>query len=320
MTLTVIDLFCGAGGFSKGFIDAGCEVLLGIDSAKGAVKTYVWNLAGVWAILGDVKEIPITLVKTLIADQDVDMIIGSPPCQGFTTVGKRDQNDPRNTLFMEYLRIVDGLRPKMFIMENVPGILSVKTAAGELVTDLIVSESKKIGYDVKFTTLNAANYGVPQIRKRVFFYGCRDGEVDMDEVIPWPTNMDGETIRSKGKKGKDVKVWRENQERKSRMNMKAWLKGEKWPHKPQKQTHYPSWVCGSLLPGDVIGDLRVSFATNPPMDTVTTFPEYPPYTHEVLDEGIHGDLFDLAVELGDISVFNPYLGKYYALERMEASP
>lgn len=298
---------------------AGAEVLLGIDNTPDAIKTYIWNIAGAWAILGDIQDISIELIKALIADQDVDLIVGGSPCQGFTTICKRDPKDPRNSLFMEYLRIVDGMRPKMFLMENVPGILSMKTAGGEKVTDVIVSESAKIGYNVKFTTLNAANYSVPQFRRRVFFYGRRDGEVDLNEVVPWPTHWDPETLRSKGKKGKDAKLWQETEKRRSGMYMKAFLRGEKLPPKPEKRIHYPSWVTGCLLPGDVIGDLRVSFATNPPMDTVITFPEYPLSTHKVLDEGIHHDLFDLIQELGEISVFNPYLGKYYALEKMGAA-
>jgi len=98
--------------------------------------------------------------------------------------GKRDQKDPRNSLFMEYLRFVRVFEPNYFVMENVPGILTMKTASGELVKDILVSEVKKLGYSLKWEKLYAPDYGVPQKRRRVIFLGWKDGVSEPFHPVP----------------------------------------------------------------------------------------------------------------------------------------
>jgi len=177
---TVIDLFCGAGGLSTGFRMAGFDVLLGIDNIPVFCETFEKNDKK--SICRDIREISIDEIKAAIGNKKVDVVAGGPPCQGFSMAGLRDPKDPRNSLFMEFVRIVDGLKPKFFVVENVPGILTMKTAKGEKVADIIVKEFKKIGYTVHPPKkLFAADYGVPQKRKRVFFIGT-----NTDKTINFP--------------------------------------------------------------------------------------------------------------------------------------
>ena len=165
--VNIIDLFAGAGGFSLGFEMAGYKVPLAIEKDEWASETYTFNHPDTQLITGD-----ITQIKDY-PDIEVDGIIGGPPCQGFSNSGKRDRKDPRNSLFMEFVRFVNHYKPKFFVMENVKGILSMKTQTGDNVKDVIISEFNKVGYNTHVYELNAADYGVPQTRTRVFFIGLR---------------------------------------------------------------------------------------------------------------------------------------------------
>ena len=172
---TVVDLFCGAGGLSEGFRMAGYKILLGTDIDKYAISTFKKNNKRAKTISEDIRTVSGEKIKELLADQKVDVVVGGPPCQGFSNAGMRDPNDPRNSLFMEFVRIVGTLRPEWIVMENVPGILTMKTSSGELVKDIILKEFDRIGYKVKTKILLAADYGVPQKRRRVIFLGTRTG-------------------------------------------------------------------------------------------------------------------------------------------------
>lgn len=165
--MNIIDLFAGAGGFSLGFEMAGFDIPLAIEKDEWASETYRYNHPNTKVITED-----ITQIKDF-PDLDVTGIIGGPPCQGFSNSGKRDKKDPRNSLFMEFVRFVNHYQPKFFVMENVKGILSMKTQAGDNVKDVIISEFNKVGYNTHIYELNAADYGVPQTRVRVFFIGLR---------------------------------------------------------------------------------------------------------------------------------------------------
>lgn len=167
---TAIDLFCGCGGLSKGLTDAGIEVLCGIDVWDKAIETYKKNLNH-YAICSDLTKLQPEDVAREIGTRDIDIIAGGPPCQGFSIAGRRDSKDPRNSLFMEYIRFVKYFKPKLILMENVQGILSMKNASGESVKDIIIEEFRKAGYKIEYKTLLAADYEVPQIRKRVIFIG-----------------------------------------------------------------------------------------------------------------------------------------------------
>lgn len=181
---TCIDLFAGAGGFAEGFLKVGVNILLANDIWEPAALTYKENHKDVDFILKDIYELDgKELLKRLKLDEgELDIIIGGPPCQGFSTVGKRNKNDPRNNLFKEYLRIVSKIKPKVFVMENVTGILSMER--GRVLTN-IISSFKDIGYKIDYKVLNAADYGVPQIRERVIFIGTR---LDIDIIFPEPTH------------------------------------------------------------------------------------------------------------------------------------
>jgi len=152
-----LDLFCGAGGFSEGFKKAGYEVLLGIDNIEIFIETFKENHKNTIAVCGNIRKITVENVKRRISNKSIDIIIGGP--------------DPRNSLFVEFIRFVDGLRPKYFVMENVRGLLSMSTANGEPVIEIIRKEFEKIGYKVDCRVLLAADYGVPQKRYRVIFIG-----------------------------------------------------------------------------------------------------------------------------------------------------
>lgn len=171
---TVVDLFCGAGGLSTGFRMAGFDVILGIDSIPVFCETFEKNDHK--SICGDIRDTSVEQIKAAIRNRSVDVVVGGPPCQGFSMAGKRDTKDPRNSLFMEFVRIVAGLKPKFFVMENVLGILTMKTEKGEFVKDIIMKEYNKIGYKVEVKKLHAADYGVPQKRKRVIFIGTKTGK------------------------------------------------------------------------------------------------------------------------------------------------
>jgi len=173
MGLKVLDLFCGAGGLSEGFKRAGFEIVLGIDSDKDALETFKLNHPESEIICGDVSKITKTDVKEIIGKVKIDVIIGGPPCQGFSMAGRRDPGDSRNTLIEQYLNLVSEISPKLFVIENVKGLLSMKTKKGESVIENIINLAEKKGYFITIYPLNAADFGVPQKRNRVFLIGCK---------------------------------------------------------------------------------------------------------------------------------------------------
>lgn len=170
---TVVDLFCGCGGLSSGFVAAGYEILLGIDYDKHAIETFKKNHFGSNAYCADIAAIGKKQIEELTGNRKVGVLVGGPPCQGVSISGHRLREDPRNKLFTSYLRILEELKPKAFVMENVPGLLGL--FSGEL-KDIILEEFDRIGYTVSFQVMNASHYGVPQARKRVIFVGLKDEE------------------------------------------------------------------------------------------------------------------------------------------------
>lgn len=171
--MKVLDLFCGAGGFSTGFIDAGFDVVAGIDIWNIAIDTYNTNHLNSSGLVKDlVNYTPQNFVDET-GIQNIDIIIGGIPCQSFSMGGKRDIDDPRHTLFMEYLKFVDFFNPKAFVIENVIGILSMKNGGGEKYIDIIIDVfSKK--YNTTICKLYASDFEVPQNRRRVIIYGIRN--------------------------------------------------------------------------------------------------------------------------------------------------
>lgn len=182
--MKIIDLFAGCGGLSTGYEMAGFDIPLAIEKDEWASETYKFNHENTEVITGDITEIK-DIKKIVKKYGTIDGIIGGPPCQGFSLSGKRDPKDPRNSLFMDFVRFVKEIKPKFFMMENVPGILSMKTSRGESVVDLIMNEYENAGYNAIYKILNAAEYGVPQTRTRVIFIGIRkDIKFVKEELYP----------------------------------------------------------------------------------------------------------------------------------------
>lgn len=167
----IIDLFCGCGGLSRGFEMAGFETKIAIDMWNDAVKTYNHNRGKEIAVCEDIHNWDDSFLDNLISDGDIVGIVGGPPCQGYSTVGTRDVNDPRNHLYKEYCRIVEKVKPDFFVIENVKGLT---TLSGGAFRDDIITRFSELGYCVKYQILNAADYGVPQNRNRVFFVGMKN--------------------------------------------------------------------------------------------------------------------------------------------------
>lgn len=181
--MKIIDLFAGCGGLSLGFKEAGFEVVLAIEKDTSAAETYKYNHPDTKVIVGDITAIHNP--KEYTGDVEIDGIVGGPSCQGYSLSGKRDPKDPRNSLFMDFLRFVELYNPKFFVMENVQGMLSMKTKNGENVVDIVDKEIKSLGYNYEIYKLNAAEFGVPQSRIRIFFIGIReDIEFDSDLLEP----------------------------------------------------------------------------------------------------------------------------------------
>jgi len=171
--LNVIDLFCGCGGMSKGLTDAGLNVIAGIDIWNKAVDSYNKNFEHK-AYCKDLTQFSPENFNELYnrENKEIDIIVGGPPCQSFSIAGKRDRNDPRNALFMEYVKYLDYFKPKAFIMENVIGMLSKKTAAGENVIDIIMQQLNR-NYNCVINKLYASDFEVPQNRRRTIIIGIR---------------------------------------------------------------------------------------------------------------------------------------------------
>ena len=171
--LNVIDLFCGCGGMSKGLTDAGLNVIAGIDIWDKAVESYNKNYNHK-AYCEDLTQLSPEKFNELYNkdNKTIDIIVGGPPCQSFSIAGKRDKNDPRNALFMEYVKYLDYFKPKAFIMENVIGMLSKKTENGENVIDIIMEQLNR-NYNCIINKLYASDFEVPQNRRRVIIIGIR---------------------------------------------------------------------------------------------------------------------------------------------------
>jgi DNA (cytosine-5)-methyltransferase 1 len=178
---TVLDLFCGVGGMSYGFSMAGFKPVLGIDNDKSARQTYIQNHENTKFECLDLSDKKIVQKVGGLISGPVDVIIGGPPCQGLSLAGPRRFDDPRNKLFLGFVRLTAHFKPKAFVLENVPGLASL---FGGKIKDVIISSFSKLGYKVKFQVLNAADYGVPQLRKRIVFVGVRKDLGDFEFPKP----------------------------------------------------------------------------------------------------------------------------------------
>jgi len=173
----MIDLFCGAGGLSLGFVQNGFITSLANDIEPCCVDTYAHNHPDTPRrniVLGDINEV-INNIDNLMRFKDVDVIVGGPPCQGFSMANRqRLIDDPRNKLYKSYVKVVSIVKPKFFVMENVKGMKSVASQ--------VIEDFQKIGYSVSCRVLNAKDFGVPQNRERLIYIGNRLGK-NNDEIF-----------------------------------------------------------------------------------------------------------------------------------------
>jgi len=171
MKFTYIDLFSGAGGLSLGFDNAGFKNIFSLDVEDSFCRTYRRNFPKHNLIEKDIKKLSKLEISKIVGNKKVDVIVGGPPCQGFSiagNIGRKFINDPRNYLFKEFIRVVKIVQPEYFIMENVSRLYTHNN--GKTRED-VLSRFNEIGYNVQCKVLNSADYGVPQIRKRVIFIG-----------------------------------------------------------------------------------------------------------------------------------------------------
>lgn len=166
----IIDLFCGAGGMTLGFEQAGFESVLSLDIWKDAINTFNKNRTNKVGVNKDIKSFKNEELIDLKNKYNVVGIVGGPPCQGFSMVGTRDAFDQRNQLYLEYVRFVEQINPKFFVLENVKGLLNLNN--GFFKKD-IIERFSRLGYNVNFEIIKASDHGVPQNRERVFFVGLK---------------------------------------------------------------------------------------------------------------------------------------------------
>lgn len=179
----MLDLFCGAGGFSYGMHkNSDFETVVALDFDEHAANTFKTNMPQTEVIVGDITSPSIKKqIIDLAREKEVNMIIGGPPCQGFSMKGKKlGMDDPRNFLFREYLNIVKQIKPLIFVIENVKGLLQ---ASNGWFKDEILKSINNLGYHVEYGVLNAADFGVPQARERTVFICTRKGVIKLPSPI-----------------------------------------------------------------------------------------------------------------------------------------
>ncbi|MCW5313524.1 DNA (cytosine-5-)-methyltransferase [Nostoc sp. KVJ3] len=170
---TFIDLFCGAGGITQGLVQAGFKPLASVEINPIASATHQRNFPHSHHFCGNIEQFSSQDLIQKIGSPEIHLVVGGPPCQGFSVAGKRDPKDPRNRLFYEFVRVVSEIRPWYVVMENVPGILTIQNGN---VKQAIIEAFESIGYPhISIAILESAAYGVPQIRPRVIFIANRFG-------------------------------------------------------------------------------------------------------------------------------------------------
>ena len=192
----IIDCFCGAGGLSLGFERSDFEVVYAFDFAEDTIKTYKNNPQYHHgpAFVRDIHKVSKASIEEDLGHElgTIDVVIGGPPCQGFSVQRRGDDEDPRNELVLEYVRLLKEIKPKMFIMENVGGILSER---GKPFVKALFDNMTEAGYSIQQRKLTASNYGVPQDRKRVIIVGELTNGGKSTFSYPEPDEGDKKTVR-----------------------------------------------------------------------------------------------------------------------------
>ena len=185
MSETVLDLFSGCGGLSYGLEMAGFEIAAGVDSWKDALVTFKRNHNDSITLEHDLStSLPRDFLESL---GKIDVVVGGPPCQGFSISGPRNPKDPRNSLYKGFVHTVRDLKPKAFILENVPNLVAMANGS---IKEQIIEDFEDLGYTVRYKILLASDYGVPQNRKRVIFVGLRENTFE----FPEPTMLASERV------------------------------------------------------------------------------------------------------------------------------
>lgn len=192
--LNTIDLFSGCGGMTLGFKWAGFNSILASDIDENCEKTFATNFPEIPFICGDISTLSKDDCDKILNNKTIDVIIGGPPCQGFSLANKKRNKvseDPRNKLFYEFVKIINWYNPKAFVMENVKGLLSMDS--GRVIKQIQeeFENSGRFGYEVRYQVLKASDFGVPQIRERVILIGIRK---DLDVVPEFPEKKNQEEI------------------------------------------------------------------------------------------------------------------------------
>lgn len=221
-----LDLFAGAGGISSGFRSAGFEVLAAVELVEVAAETHKLNFPTTKVFCGDIGEFT---ASDYVDFNEVDLVAGGPPCQGFSVAGKRDPNDPRNRLFEQFVRVVRETQPDYFVMENVPGILTMSKGK---VAEAILEAFTEAGYPgTSIAILEAADYGVPQLRSRAIFIGNRHG---LPNPFPAPTHSPEEYVAIEEAIG----------------DLPAWDRLPDWNHEWTKHSKDFTARISKVLPGE----------------------------------------------------------------------
>ncbi|MCM1508145.1 MAG: DNA cytosine methyltransferase [Ruminococcus flavefaciens] len=273
----MIDLFCGAGGLSLGFTQEGFITSLANDIEPCCIDTYSHNhpdLPRKYIVLGDIQNV-VNDIKSLMRFQNVDVIVGGPPCQGFSMANRqRLINDPRNQLYKNYVKAVELVQPRFFVMENVKGMLSVASQ--------VVEDFETIGYNVSYRVLNAKDFGVPQNRERLIYIGNRigaDNSVILDEIsslsssIPHSVLADAieglrplEASRKKNDTESNSVQSGGKIEKSTSINANSYItyinQGRKYPltfnHKARYNNDRDIEIYGRMLPGDKSDDPKIA--------------------------------------------------------------
>lgn len=224
----VVSLFSGGGGLDLGFKQAGYDIIWAIDNAPDAVRTYKRNI-GDHIICADINTISPDMIP------DCNIIIGGPPCQSFSLAGNRNTEDARGQLIWKYLQIIEEKSPEFFIFENVAGLLSAKTSEKELILDHLIARFKTSGYTVSFKLMNSAEYGVPQIRKRLILIGSRKGMVEFPAATH---SIDGKDGLQKFVSVKEVLD-----------DLPAPVKGSAIDHEPPTMSELDRFIVAHVKPG-----------------------------------------------------------------------
>ena len=177
-----VDLFSGAGGLSCGLTMAGWKCALAVDVNKDAIETFKVNHKNAETYVDDVSKLKGSILKKTLGGKKISLVCGGPPCQGMSTVGEGIPDDPRNFLFLQFVRIVKSVKPDFVLLENVTGLLGKKN---ERILTGILKEFRKIGYVMHVTVLSSENYGVPQKRRRTIIIGNKNG---YETSFPKPTH------------------------------------------------------------------------------------------------------------------------------------